>query len=93
MAEGAAAAAAAEHVPMVERVEEIKGRLATLSSHEAELDVELSELHTAKGRKNTSAVRRVTVKRDVVLQVIRVAESELDAAVNAPVSGGRDPTE
>jgi WD40 repeat protein len=81
------------NVPMVERVEEIKGRLATLCSHEAELDVELSELHAAKGRKNTSAVRRVTVKRDAVQQEIRAAESELDVAVNAPVSGGRDPTE
>jgi hypothetical protein len=32
-------------------------------------------------------------KREAVRAEIKAAQSELDAAVNAPVSGGRDPTE
>jgi WD40 repeat protein len=35
----------------------------------------------------------VKAKRDAVLAEIKAAESELDAAVNAPLTGGRDPTE
>jgi hypothetical protein len=38
-------------------------------------------------------VATATSKREVVQSEIKVAESELDEAVNAPVSGGRDPTE
>jgi hypothetical protein len=68
-----------------ERVEGCKARLATLFSHEAELDVELSELE--------AAVERVKAKREGVRAEINAAEIELDAAVSAPVSGGRDPTE
>jgi WD40 repeat protein len=71
--------------PDAERVEGCKARLATLFSHEAELEVELSALE--------AAVERVTAKRDAVRAEIKAAESELKAAVTAPVSGGRDPTE
>jgi hypothetical protein len=35
----------------------------------------------------------VTAKREAVCVEIKATESELDAAVNAPVCGGRDPTE
>ena len=34
-----------------------------------------------------------TAERDAVRAEIKAAERELDRAVNAPVSGGRDPTE
>jgi outer membrane protein assembly factor BamB len=71
--------------PDAERVEGVKARLATLFSHEAELDVELSELE--------AAVERVTAKRDAVRAEITAAKIEFEAAVNAPVSGGSDPTE
>jgi hypothetical protein len=78
-------AADVAHNPDAEWVEGVKVRLATLFSHEAELDVELRDLQ--------AAVERVKAKRDAVRMEIRAAKSELDAAVNAPVSGGRDPTE
>jgi hypothetical protein len=52
--------------------------------------VELSELQTAKKR---LAMKRVKAKREAVRAEIKAAQSELDAAGNAPVSGGRDPTE
>jgi hypothetical protein len=66
-----------------ERIDGCKAQLATLFSHEAELDVEPSELESAGAK----------AKREAVRAEIKVAESELDAAVSAPVSGGRDPTE
>ena len=84
---GAAAAPASELV----RVDGIKGRLATLCTHEVALDVELSELQTVESR--SAAMKRVKTKRDAVRAEIETVECELDAAVNAPVSGGRDPTE
>jgi WD40 repeat protein len=109
MIEGGAAATAAAAAPTPElvRVDRIKGRLATLCTHEAELDVELSELdvqHAIKLREleaarltleaaHKEAVERVKAKRDAVRAEIKTTERNLDAAVNAPVSGGRDPTE
>ena len=39
------------------------------------------------------AVERVKAKRDALRAEIKAVKSELDAAVNAPVSGGCDPTE
>jgi hypothetical protein len=84
-AAASAAIAANPTSPEAEHVDRAKARLATLFSHEAELDgiVELSELAAAV----------VNAKRDAVRAEIKAAEIELDAAVNAPVSGGRDPTE
>jgi WD40 repeat protein len=70
-----------------ERVDGIKWRLATLRTHETELGVELSELQEAVD------IKRVKAKRKAVRAEIKAAISELDSAVNAPVSGGRDPTE
>jgi len=51
----------------------------------------VSELQSAK--KRSADMKRVETKRDAVRAEIDTVESELDAAVNAPVSGGRDPTE
>jgi WD40 repeat protein len=107
MAESGAVAAGAPSVAVLDRVCGVKGRLATLCTHEAELDVELSELdvqHAIKLREleaarltleavHKEAVERVKAKRDVVRAETNAAECELDAAVNAPLSGGRDPTE
>jgi hypothetical protein len=86
---GPAAPSAHPSNPDAERVDGCKALLATLFSHEAELDVELSELEAA----HKAAVERVKAKREAVRAEIKAAESALDAAVNAPVSGGRDPTE
>jgi hypothetical protein len=80
---GPAASSAHPSNPDAERVEGCKARLATLFSHEAELDVELCELEGAV----------VNAKREAVRAEIKAAKSELEKAVNAPVSGGRDPTE
>jgi hypothetical protein len=74
-----------------ERIYEMKGHLTALRAHEAKLDVELSELQSAK--KRSADMKRVETKRDAVRAEIDTVESELDATVNAPVSGGRDPTE
>jgi WD40 repeat protein len=52
--------------------------------------LELSEVQEARGR---SALKRVKAKRDAVRAEIKAAKSELEVAVNAPVSGGHDPTE
>jgi hypothetical protein len=113
---GAAAAAVAAAAPPsseLERVDSIKGRLATLCTHEAELEVELSELDVQHATKlwelffspffgaarltleaaHKEAVERVKAKREAVRAEINAAEGELDAAVDAPVSRGRDPTE
>jgi hypothetical protein len=84
--DGDAAAASSPNVSSnAERVTGCKVRLATLFTHEAELDVELYELE--------AAVERVKAKRDAVQEHIKAAKIELDAAINAPVSGGSDPTE
>ena len=95
LADGDSAAAPSHEL---ERVDGFKERLATLCTHEAELEVELSELdvqHAIKLRElaHKEAVENVKAKREAVRAEIKVAESELVAAVNAPVSGGRDPTE
>jgi WD40 repeat protein len=101
------AAAAAAPASKLERVDGVKGRLATLCTHEVELGVELSELdvqHAIKLREleaarltleiaHKEAVERVTAKREAVREEIETVKGKLDAAVNAPVSGGRDPTE
>jgi hypothetical protein len=97
---GVAAVAATPASELLERVDGIKGRLATLCTHEVELGVELSELdvqHAIKLREleaaHKEAVRQMSAKLEAVRAEINATESELDAAVNAPVSGGRDPTE
>jgi WD40 repeat protein len=96
----ALAAPSADHNPDATRVNGAKARLASLFSHEVELAVELSELdaeHAIKlselGAAHMAAVECVTATREAVRADIKAAQSELDAAVNAPVSGGRDPTE
>jgi hypothetical protein len=86
--DAASTAAAATPNSDTECVEGCKARLATLLSHEAELGVELSELESAF----KAAVERAKAKREAVRAEIKAAKIELDAAVNAPVSGGRDPT-
>jgi hypothetical protein len=99
---GAAAAAVARAPHLVsdaaERVEEVKARLATLFTREAELDVELSELHslhlTHLQEQLTgleSARERLAAKRGAVRVTIHALESELDGA--SAVSGGHDPIE
>jgi WD40 repeat protein len=93
---GTADAAAAASAPATdaERVDGIKARLATLRACEVELDdpvVELSELQAVESR--SAVMKRVTAKQEAVRTEIKATESELDAAVNAPLSGGRDPTE
>ena len=97
------AAAAATPASDLERVGDIKGRLNTLCTHETELDVELcarnvqlSEQQAVWERAQAAhlaAVEPVAAKREAVLAEIKVVKSELVAAINAPVSGGRDPTE
>jgi hypothetical protein len=96
----ALAAPSAEHKPDATRVDGAKARLARLFSHEVELGVELSELDAEHAIKlseleaaHMAAVECVTATREAVRADIKAAQSELDAAVNAPVSGGRDPTE
>jgi hypothetical protein len=96
MAESGGAPATAAPTLGVERVEGVKRKLATLLTCESELDMELRELDAAWERAqkaHVTAVERMTAKREGVRAEIKAAESELDAAVNAPVSGGRDPTE
>jgi hypothetical protein len=59
------------------------------------LDVELSELHVEWERAQTvhlAAMERVNARRKAMRAEIKAVETKLDAAVNAPVSGGRDPT-
>jgi WD40 repeat protein len=68
-------------------------KVTALFSHEAELDVELSELEVAHKLAWDAAVGRVKARRKAVRAELKAANVELDAAVNAPVSGGRDPTE
>jgi hypothetical protein len=101
------AAAASAPASELEHVDGMKGRLATLCAHEAELGVELSELDVQHAIKlgeleaarltleaaHNEAVECVKAKREAVRAEINAAEGELNAAVNAPVSGGRDPTE
>jgi WD40 repeat protein len=72
-----------------ERIDGFKVALTHLFSLEAELDAELNELH----KRHAINLRELRAKRDGVLAEIKAAKSELDAAVNAPVSGDRDPTE
>jgi WD40 repeat protein len=107
VAENSDATAAAAHISPAVRVEGIKGRLATLCTHEVELGVELSELDVQHAIKlgeleaarltleaaHKEAVERVKAKREAVRAEIETVERELDVVVHAPVSGGRDPTE
>jgi len=88
-ADAAALAACASllhgHTPEAAEVDGVKARLSELRTRECELDGELSEA--------LAVVERVRAKRDAVRAEMASAESELDALVNAPVSGGRDPFE
>jgi hypothetical protein len=74
------------------RIKGCKEQLATLVTHEAELDAVLSEAHQSE-LESAARTKRVTAKREAVRAEIKTAECELEVAVNAPVSGGRDPTE
>ena len=65
------------------------GAAALSTSCEAEADVGLSELDAA----HKTDVQRVTARREALRADIEAAKIELDVAVNAPVSGGSDPTE
>jgi hypothetical protein len=67
----------------------LEGATALSTSYEAEADVGLSELDAA----HKTDVQRVTAKREALRADIEAAKIELDVAVNAPVSGGSDPTE
>jgi hypothetical protein len=86
--------------PDLERVEGIQAHITSIRAHEVELGVMLSELdvqHAIKLREleaaHKEAVEVVAAKREMVQAQIKVTESELTLAVDAPVSGGRDPTE
>jgi hypothetical protein len=68
-------------------------KVTALFSHEAELNVELSELEAAHKLAWDATVERVTARRDAMRAELKAAKIELDAAANASVSGGRDPTE
>jgi hypothetical protein len=74
----AAAAAAARPTPEAKRAERARARGARLHKRDAEL---------------VAAIKKLVSERQAVLEEIKVVERELDAAVNAPVSGGRDPFE
>jgi len=84
----------------MEQVDGVKARLSRLHSHDKEL-LEVIERATAehdaavqKARAERDAViERATAERKAVRAEMASAESELDALINAPVSGGRDPTE
>jgi WD40 repeat protein len=96
MAESGRAHAIANQSLDAERVEGVKRQLGTLLACDADLDVELRELDAAWERAqkaHITAVERVTAKREAVRKEIKAAESELDVAINAPVSNLRDPTE
>jgi hypothetical protein len=96
MAESGRAHAIANQSLDAERVEGVKRQLGTLLACDADLDVELRELDAAWERSqkaHIAAVERVTAKREAVRKEIKAAESELDVAINAPVSNLRDPTE
>jgi hypothetical protein len=77
-AAAAAAAAAARPTPEAKRAERARARWARLHKRDAEL---------------VAAIEKLEAEREAVLEEMEVAENELDAAVNAPVSGGRDPFE
>ena len=64
--------------PEAERVDKARARTALLYEREDELN---------------AALEKLAAERAALREEIKVAESELDAAVNAPVSGSRDPTE
>jgi uncharacterized membrane protein len=64
--------------PEAERVDVARVQTAVLHAREEEL---------------SNFIEKLVAEREAVRAEIKVAESELDAAVNAPVSGGRDPTE
>ena len=61
-----------------DRVDKASERLASLRSRDSELEAD---------------IQRLIAEREAVQAQMVLAEVELDAAVNAPVSGGRDPTD
>jgi WD40 repeat protein len=76
---------AARDTSEADMVDDVKGRLSELDVRDAELLTVIAE--------HTLAIEQAIEKRGVVRANKASAESELDVLVNAPVSGGRDPTE
>jgi hypothetical protein len=102
---GGAAAAAASPTPasstcFAEHVDGVKAHLTTLHVRDAELlaaietanAVHDAEVERARAVRD-AAIERATAEHKAVRAEMALAESELDALVCAPVSGGRDPFE
>ena len=65
------------HTSDAKQVDGVKARLSQLCAREDEL---------------TAVIERVTAEREAVRAEVASVKDELDALVNEPVSGGRDPT-
>jgi hypothetical protein len=100
---GAAAAASptpASSTCFAEHVDGVKAHLTTLHVRDAELlavietanAVHDAEVEQARAVRD-AAIERATAEHKAVRAEMALAESELDALVCAPVSGGRDPFE
>jgi hypothetical protein len=104
-ARGGAAAAAAPRTPTIstsaaEQVVGVKAHLTALHASSAELQAVIATanaVHDAEVERaravRDAAIERATAERKAVRAEMASAKSELDALVNAPVSGGRDPFE
>jgi hypothetical protein len=75
--------------PEQRRIAGIKARLAVLRARERAEGVALKHRAATKTR---AAAERRRLTAEIAEAEIAEAEAELDAAVQAPVSGGRDPT-
>jgi WD40 repeat protein len=103
-ARGGAAAAASPTTAIsthaAEQVDGVTAHLTALHARDAELlavietanAVHDAEVERARAVRD-AAIERATTERDAVRVEMASAESELNALVNAPVSGGRDPFE
>jgi len=85
--------------PAAERGDEVKTHLTTLRSRNAELRALIEraeEEHVAvvdRARALRDGIELMQTDHETVRAEMASAERELDAIVNAPVSGGRDPFE